>query len=931
MIPRPLPPPTPIRRRRTARGTMARPSLVVCLATLLAAPAPAQETTPPTRRAEAVEEETTPAIPAAPPVTPVPVPRAEPVDDEAAPPEQEAPTEPTEEQKPPAEPATPATPRPARPPARPSPPRPAAPGPEQNLFDYANMLYGRKEYDLAATQYAQYLNTYPRGSYLQIALYRLAESQLNLGQTPEAEATYRQLIQRHRTGDYVANAAYRLGSLAYNRKSFETAARDFEMAAAQTKQERIRYSAIYYKARALSELNQPKAAYTEFERLAKSRTNNPFWDRALIQMGRADEAAKRPESALAHYTRLSLEGTETELVAEALVKSSRLLKESGQTSEAVAGFQRVLQLKDEAVAPWRAVARFGLIESHYAAGDWPSVLEAYAATETVQLPEEQRPRLWLMVGDAQAKSQQHRRAVDLFQMIEQYYPDSPENAEGAYRRLISLNELRDSSLPEVATQAISRIKARDPESPQVDLARFIVAEYFFTRLVYPQAAQAYKEIRVAKLPANLQPALLFRRGWACQASGDAANAIASFSQWMEGAPDDPQMPQALAKRGLAYKTTEDWKNAQTDFDTIIEKHPSSPVAELAYEQAALVRGQRKDTAGMIRTFKTLLEKFPGTRAAAEAHFWIGSGHFELKQYAEAVPDLIKAREMDANAYEREASLRILLCHYYQSDIPNLVKAVEAERVKDDPNSRIPRQVYQFLGLKFFEQQEMPLADKYLGLSSTPDKPEETDHRVWLALSEARLASRNWDGTVTASNHFLRKADLPAPQRAKAMLNKARALFELRNHEDATPVINEALRLQPDARVQAHLRLLLGDIAMSQGDPTHAAAIYVVPSQMFDDEEITPLALFKTIAALEKAGKNEEAGEYRTDLKKRFPAFRPPGGAIVEVQNSAEPEPEPEPDPDPDADAEAAPDEEAAEDEESASDAEAPDDGETATD
>ncbi len=930
MIPRPLPPSTPGHRRRPSPRPAAGRGLIACLAAVLAVPAPAQETTdPPVPRAEAVEEQPAPAIPPAPPVTEAPVPRAEPVDEAPAAPEQDAPNEPTEEPKPTPDPAAPATPRPPRPPARPAPPRPSAPAPEQNLFDYANMLYGRKEYDLAATQYAQYLNTYPQGSYLQIALYRLAESQLNLGRTPEAEATYRQLIQRYRTGDYVANAAYRLGSLAYNRRAFDTAARDFETAAIQTKQERIRFSAIYYKARALSELNQPKAAYAEYERLAKSRTNNPFWDRALIQMGRADEAARRTESALAHFTRLSLEGTEAELVAEALVKSSRLLKEDGKTAEALAGFQRVLELKEESAAPWRAIARYGLIETHYAGGDWPAVLEAYAATETAQLPEEQRPRLWLMVGDAQAKSHQHRRAVDLFQMIEQYYPDSAENAEASYRRLISLSELRDPSLPEAATQAISRLKAKDPESPQIDLARFLVAEHFFTRLVYPQAAQAYKEIRVAKLPESLKPALLFRRGWACQASGDAANAIASFSEWIEGHPDDPQMPQALAKRGLAYKTTEDWKNAQTDFDTIIEKHPDSPVAELAYEQAALVRGQRKDTAGMIRTFKALLEKFPTTRAAAEAHFWIGSGHFELKQYAEAVPDLIKAREMDAKAYEREASLRLLLSYYYQSDIPNLVKAVEAERVKDDPNSRIPRQVYQFLGLKFFEQEDMALADKYLGLSSTPDKPGDTDHRVWLALSEARLASRNWGGAVTASDHFLRKSDLPGPLRAKAMLSKARALFELRNHDDATPVINEALRLQPDARVQAHLRLLLGDIAMSQGDPAHAAAIYVVPSQMFDDEEITPLALFKTIAALEKAGKKEEAGEYRTDLKKRFPNFRAPAGAVPATRKSsdAEAEAEPEPEPDPDADAPS----EAEEESEPAPEAEAPGDAETAID
>lgn len=875
MTPRPLATPETRPRSRTARGAF------LFLAAILSGTAAAQKAETPTRRAEPVEEETTPALPPPPPVRESPVPRAEPVSEDPAPAEKDTSIEAAGEENTSPDPAAP---KPPKPPAKAAPPRtpvPAVPAPEQNLFDYANMVYGRKEYALAATQYAQYLNTYPRGSHQQVALYRLAESQLNLGQTLEAEATYRQLIQRFRTGDYVANAAYRLGSLAYNRKVFETAARDFEMAAAQSRQEKIRFSAIYYKARALSELNQPKASYAEFERLGKSRTNNPFWDRALIQMARADEAAGRTDTALSNYARLSRDGTEAELVAEALVKSARLLKDGGKTDEAVAGFERVLELKDDKAGPWRAIARYGLVESHYKAGDWTAVLEAYAATETVQLPEEQRPRLWLMVGDAQAKTKQHRRAVDLFQMIDQYYPASPENAEASYRRLLSLNELRDPSLPAAATQAIERMQANDPESPQIDLARFIVAEHFFTRLVYAQAAQAYREIRIGKLPENLRPSLLFRSGWACQASGDAPSAIASFSQWLEANPEDPLMPQALAKRGLAYKETGDWKNSQADFDAIIEKHSSSPVAELAYEQAALVRGQRKDTAGMISTFKALLEKFPNSRAAAEAHFWIGSGNFELKNYADAVPDLIKARDLDSKAYEREASLRILLSYYYTSDVPNLVKAVEAERIKDSPNTRVPRQVYQFLGLKYFEQEEMPLADKYLGLSSSPDKPEETDHRVWLALSEARLANRHWDGAVTASENFLRKSDLPAPQRAKGMLTKARALFELKKSDEATPVINEALRLQPEARVQAHLRLLLGDIAMSQGDPAHAAAIYVVPSQMFDDEEITPLALSKTVAALQKAGKSKEAEEYLADLNKRFPNFRPPARAEPE--------------------------------------------------
>ena len=64
-------------------------------------------------------------------------------------------------------------------------------------------------------------------------------------------------------------------------------------------------------------------------------------------------------------------------------------------------------------------------------------------------------------------------------MIDQDYPSSSEAGEAGYRRLISLNELKDPSLPTVAEQVIDRIKSGDPGSEQIDLARFILAEHYF--------------------------------------------------------------------------------------------------------------------------------------------------------------------------------------------------------------------------------------------------------------------------------------------------------------------------------------------------------------------------------------------------------------------------------------------------------------------
>jgi TolA-binding protein len=781
----------------------------------------------------------------------------------------------------------PGTPPPKKPPAKPA----AGQGnsPEQNLFDYANLCYGQKAFDLAAQQYAEYIRVYPNGEFLPVAWYRMGESYLNLNQVTEAENAYKQLIDRVKTGEYVGNAAYRLASVAYNKHNYNDAIPYFDIAANNTKQDKVRSSALYYKARCLTESGQTQAAYPELQKLAKIRENNPFWERAALQVARMDKTAKRSSNSLANYQKLADEAADPEVRGEAMVEVGGLQAEAGKTDEAAGAFQKALQLKasdpksEAGLAPLRAVARYGLIELHYKAQRWQKVIETYQATEAVQLSESLRPVMWLRVGEAQRNLKQWRRAIDMFLMIDQYYPSTPENAEAGFRRLLCLNEMKDPTLPAVAEKVIERIKAINPNNEQIDLCRFLVAENYFVRQEYKLAATAYNKVRAEKIPEKFRGALQFHRGWSCAESGETANAIAAFSQFLDANSKDAQVPEALAKRGLAYKGVEDWKNAQADFARIMADYSESAVAELAYEQSALVKGQRKDVVGMIATFDEMLKKFPNSKAAPEAWFWIGSGRFDLKKYAEAVPALEKARQLDSRAYEKDAGIKIVLSYYYLQDLKNLVRVVDAERIKEGGENRVPRPVYQFLGLKHFELEDMPAADKFLTLASTPARPDDTDYRIWFTLSDARLANGRYDAALTAADNYLQKVDLSPAQKAKGLLNKATALYHLQRFDDAGPWINEALRLQPEARVQAFLRLLMGDIAMAKGEFEHAAQVYVVPSQMFDDAEITPLALWKTVQALTKAGKSKEADEYRLELEKRFPKFRPPPAPKLEMR------------------------------------------------
>ena len=98
---------------------------------------------------------------------------------------------------------------------------------------------------------------------------------------------------------------------------------------------------------------------------------------------------------------------------------------------------------------------------------------------------------------------------------------------------------------------------------------------------------------------------------------------------------------------------------------------------------------------------------------------------------------------------------------------------------------------------------------------------------------------------------------------------ARAHFKLKDPERARKASEACLAFKPQGDLNAKARLLLGDIAMSQGNPNTAAQHYVVVAEFYGKEpEILERALRRAINALELKGGEESlksAKRYRQRL------------------------------------------------------------------
>jgi tetratricopeptide (TPR) repeat protein len=212
------------------------------------------------------------------------------------------------------------------------------------------------------------------------------------------------------------------------------------------------------------------------------------------------------------------------------------------------------------------------------------------------------------------------------------------------------------------------------------------------------------------------------------------------------------------------------------------------------------------------------------------------------------------------------------------DAPTLRKELDAF-LQVAKAGELPPQVPAWLGVKLYEDGDAASADEYLTMAANEQDPKATEPVIWKFLAKARLDAGRFAAATRAADHYLATAEDPA-SRASGALDKARAQFGLRAFAEADATAIEGQKIVRQGKTNAWLGLLRGDIAAAQEKWEDAVKHYIVPSQTFVDPEITPLALWKTSQALQRAGQRDEAKKFRAELDARFPLFQPPQGPLV---------------------------------------------------
>ncbi|HZJ38968.1 MAG TPA: tetratricopeptide repeat protein [Chthoniobacterales bacterium] len=768
-------------------------------------------------------------------------------------------------------------PRPVEPSSDEQPPVESPPGeteaPDRRQLDYANALFSRKLYDLAAPEYEKYLSQYVGVPGRASAYFYLGECYRALSRTSSARSNFQSVIDNYGESEFAGPASYGIAEILFNQKDYAGALPLFHRSAGKSKEVALALSARYFEARCLENLERKDEALSLYQQIAEVKNPNPYRDDARLAAGAIALTRGRKLDALKNYEALSNETDKGVLKAEAAVRAGMVavdLQQSEKNRPDKTMAEKALSLLQKGrsipeAGRWRAIAEVGLLRLQYQSAQYEKVLTEYKRSQE-QIPQEVRAEMMLIVGNSHRQLGHAKEADEVYGQIISKFPGREEAKDAQYQRLI--NHYNNNS-PTLLAEIDEYLRS-NPTPERADQAKLLKAEHFYKEQKFAEAAPIYAELRDSQLTPKLQGEAAYKLGWCYVQLKDGMQVIEAFGYFIRTFPDNPQLPTALTQRALAYQESKNYNAALDDLNLLLAKYPTTKEREAALQQKALILGQLDNAKGMADAFRQLLKEFPKSSVAAQANYYIGKTAFEAKDYRGALGPLESARKLAKEQYYNLATLRIVSAFFYLKNRPALTTEVNAF-LEANSNARVPAEILEWLGVEYYNEKNYTAAEKYFTALGQSENLGNVKPDFWFYLADCETKLKNFAQAEAAYEKYLQVAKDPAAK-AKTLLALGATKIAAHKPDDAQKIAEEIMSLQPEGRVNAEARLLAGDVQVERQRFDEAGKAFMGVALLYDDPAITPRALQKAAFAYEKAGRKDEADRVTKQLRDKYPNF-----------------------------------------------------------
>jgi TolA-binding protein len=768
---------------------------------------------------------------------------------------------------------------------------------QSRQIDFANSLFVRKIYDMAAVEYSKFVSGFPDSASREYALFQWGESLYNLQRFEEASTTYQQLLQESPKGEKRRLTLLRLGEIAYRAERYSEADSLLTLLLAEQPADDIAEVALYHLASTFLAQEKIDKARQTFETQLQRYPGGLFASFAKLSLGSALKQQEHYSEAIGLWQDVVKEvgGSDQprirNLAIEALYRLGEAYDTLGQYEDSAGAFARLAS-----DYPDSSLLTASLYREAWAWFKVPKRDQAMQkAEQLLQRPgltdlDQYRVGLRFLIGLVHFEAQAYDQAISAFQEVlalprelnewDQYAPKAQSQIVWACFQKGNY---------EAAGKEADRFEELFPGNPLAGDMQFVRAESLFKLERYEEASPGYQGLAEKFPQSPYIPEACFKAALCQMNLKHYEEASRLFAEFQQKHPDSQLVADASLMEAEALLSKQAYPEAIQAYQRFLRTYKEHPQVEYGLYQLAQCYRQTEAFDLLAEVCQEILKVNPESPHRPMALFWIAYRQDQQdhpQDAEEAYQALI--RDYPHSEFAPEARLRLAMLQYRQNRSQEAAEQFQQLIQSDHPPKSIEPAIYFWTAAQLSSQKRYSEA---IGIYSRledrfprSDVIEEAAYRIGQCYSD----SGDWANAEKAYGRAVK--DFPeGPFLELSSLGLGLAELQLKAYDRAIERLTRLTQSQ-DTGVAARAGLALGDALAASGKKSDAVSAYLRVAFLYDHPEIVPECYWKAIEILTEQGNREQAEKHLKELMRLYPNNQyvkgPAPAAAVETATAA---------------------------------------------
>lgn len=732
---------------------------------------------------------------------------------------------------------------------------------QSERLQFADGLYARGMYEMAAREYQTFLDANPRGEGVDTAWYRLGESLVNMDRKRDAEAAFKKVVFDHPKSPFRYKAGFRAAELAAEAGRSDQAANQWEAILADSPPQDMAAASLYRLGRIRAKEGNTAAAAKAFSKIKTDYASSPFYPYALLALAGLVAASPEEKDNAAAMLRAAVTNASTpRLAAEALFQLGELEFRRGAWEASLSAFRQLAEKypSDERTGEIALRSAWAL----HNLGRHDEVLKACAAAK----PRPADGAGWLYLSaNALRQLKRTAEAVKVYGQLLDKWPDDELAPAAAYEQVLAMYH---AGRYKDAVAAAAKLKPK-PEL-KADVA-WIMAESYVQLKDNDRAVQFYRSIVEQCATSPLRQHAWYRWAYILQTSAEFEAAAKQYAAALQAYPASEGAPQALFASAYCLSRLGRHGEAVRDWSALIQRYPDNALVEESLYHKGMSTVHLKQEEQALATFAQLLKQFPKSKFAAEANFWSGAILETAGKTSEAETAYRAAIATGlAGELASRATMRLAVV------LQKLEKPAESAKLLDTlvaagSSAGMPPEMLEWLAGYHMDRAEH--REALAAASALTGRPDGGKRALpWLVAARARRALKQ---SAEAAAAYEKAVTLGGQGRlgAEAALEMGELALEAGNMRQAGNAFDKAITLANEDRLiplRAAATVGKGRVLRAEGKGEEAGRVFMSVAILFDDAKLVPESLYEAARAFRESGKHLESSKAADELRQRFP-------------------------------------------------------------